>query len=78
MQPRSQVLSPTRLSLSLFRSVEASRGEPWEQDWNLRTPAFAEMNKGGFYSKRPLPSLPNPPSYFPFVLISPFDACYAG
>ena len=48
MQPRSQVLSPTRLSLSLFRYVEAGRREPWEQSWNLRTPAFAEMNKGGF------------------------------
>ena len=41
-------LSYPSLSLSLFRSVEASRREPYEQDWNLRTPAFAEMNKGGF------------------------------
>ena len=31
MQPRSQVLSPTRLSLS--RSVGTGRREPWERVW---------------------------------------------
>ena len=33
---------------------------------NLRTPASAEMNKSGSYSRRPFPSLPLPPSLFSF------------
>ena len=32
---------------------------------NLRTPASAEMNKGVSYSRRPFPSLPNPPPFSP-------------
>ena len=59
-------------SLSLSRSVGADRREPWEQGWNLQTPASAEMNKRGFFSRRPLPSLPNLPPYFPYVPISPY------
>ena len=59
------------VSLSLSHSVGADRREPWERGWNLRTPASAEMNKRVFFSRRPLPSLPNPPPYFPSVPISP-------
>ena len=33
---------------------------------NLRTPASAEMNKRGSYSRRPFPSLPYTPPFFPF------------
>ena len=41
---------------------------------NLRTPASAEMNKRGSYSRRPFPSLPYPPPFFPFSLShTPFD-----
>ena len=44
-----------------------------QQIRNLRTPASAEMSKRGSYSRRPLPSLPNPPPFFPSSL-SPLDA----
>ena len=44
---------------------------------NLRTPASAEINKRGFYSRRPVPSLPNSSPFFPSSL-SLLDACYAG
>ena len=46
---------------------------------NLLTPAFAEVNKRVFfYSRRPLPSLPNPPPFFippyPLPLSAPSQA----
>ena len=45
---RNLVPRTSLLPVSLSRSVGADRREPWEQGWNLRTPAFAEINKRGF------------------------------
>jgi len=53
-QPRSQVLSPTHLSLSLSRSVGTGRREPWERGWgqNARrlvlTPFIGNCNTANF------------------------------
>ena len=39
----------------------------------------AKAGKREVSGKGPLPSLPNPPPFFPFLLSpTPFDACYSG
>ena len=59
--------TPISYSLRLSKSGICGRQRP--QKWI----------KGGSHSRRPFPSLPYPPPFFPFLLSpTPFDACYAG
>ena len=59
--------TPISYSLRLSKSGICGRQRP--QKWI----------KGGSHSRRPFPSLPYPPPFFPLLLSpTPFDACYAG